>query len=88
MVCIQQIDGGKVDILDIELRKQLNLSTEDLRFADFLVKSVINDSDSDDKDMFLDGTGWEGSDEWIRYQFKVYLLHLLRSSELNGIIIY
>ena len=47
---------------------------------------MINDSDTDgeNKDIFLDGTGWEGSDEWIRYQFKVYLLHMLRSSELDG----
>lgn len=80
---IVEIDSGKVDITDIELRKQLNLSTEDLRFADYLVKTVISESDNEVKDIFLDGTGWEGSDEWIRYQFKVYLLHMLRSSELD-----
>ena len=77
-----QLDGGKVDILDVELRKQLTLTTEDLRFADFLTKTVL--SDGENGDIFVDGTGWEGSDEWIRYQFKAYLLHLLRSSEMDG----
>jgi len=62
----------------------LSLSTEDLRFADYLVKTVVSDGDTVGEDIFLDGTGWEGSDEWIRYQFKVYLLHMLRSSELDG----
>lgn len=32
------------------------------------------------KDVFLDGVGWEGGDEWIRTQFRVYLLSLLRTS--------
>lgn len=32
------------------------------------------------RDVFLDGVGWEGGDEWIRTQFRVYLLSLLRTS--------
>lgn len=28
-------------------------------------------------DVFLDGTGWEGGDEWIRAQFSAYLHALL-----------
>lgn len=32
------------------------------------------------KDSFFDGVGWEGGDEWIRNQFRVYLLCLLRTS--------
>ena len=80
------MDGGKVDVLDVELKKQLTLTTEDLRFADYLVKTVLNDSDinGENGDIFADGTGWEGGDEWIRYQFKIYLLHMLRSSEMDG----
>lgn len=40
---------------------------------------------SDEKhDVFLDGVGWEGGDEWIRTQFRVYLLCLLRTSLLPG----
>lgn len=56
---------------------------EDLRFADFLVRHVTGGADGDE-DIFLDGTGWEGGDEWLRAQFKWYLLTLLRSSQLEG----
>lgn len=47
------MDDGKIDILDPELKKQLNLTTEDLRFADHLVRHVMEDR----QDVFLDGTG-------------------------------
>ena len=30
-------------------------------------------------DIFLDGVGWEGGDEWIRAQFRMYILCLLRT---------
>ncbi|NXN17982.1 AVL9 protein, partial [Indicator maculatus] len=42
-------------------------------FADYLVKHVTENRD----DVFLDGTGWEGGDEWIRAQFSAYLHALL-----------
>lgn len=35
------------------------------------------------KDVFLDGVGWEGGDEWIRTQFRVYLLSLIRTTLHN-----
>lgn len=75
-----EIDGGRIESQDPELRRQLHLTTEDLRFADFLVKHVSEER----HDVFLDGVGWEGGDEWIRSQFKVYLLCLLRTSLLPG----
>ncbi|NXG02052.1 AVL9 protein, partial [Sakesphorus luctuosus] len=43
------------------------------RFSDYLVKHVTENRD----DVFLDGTGWEGGDEWIRAQFSAYLHALL-----------
>ncbi len=58
----------------------MHLTTEDLRFADFLVRHVAEER----HDVFLDGVGWEGGDEWIRAQFRVYLLCLLRTSLLQG----
>lgn len=64
----------------MELRRLLHLSTEDLRFADFLVRHVAEER----HDVFIDGVGWEGGDEWIRAQFRVYLLCLLRTSLLQG----
>lgn len=80
---IVEIDDSKIEIWDNDLRKQLHLTTEDLRFADYLVKNVSEDQ----QDVFLDGTGqptcWEGGDEWIRGQFKLYILCLLRTSMLQ-----
>lgn len=75
-----KVDGTRIETSDIELRRLLHLTTEDLRFADFLVKHVAEER----HDVFLDGVGWEGGDEWIRAQFRVYLLCLLRTSLLQG----
>merc|ERR1711953_253990 len=70
---------GKIDILDPELKKALHLTTEDLRFIDYLIKQVSNENNGS-SDIFLDGVGWEGGDEWVRAQFRLYLLCLLRTS--------
>ncbi|XP_022099015.1 late secretory pathway protein AVL9 homolog [Acanthaster planci] len=71
-----EVEEGKVIVFDPELRKQLSLSTADLRFVDFLIKNVSDKSE----DVYLNNTGWEGGDEWIRAQFKVYLLSLLATA--------
>lgn len=75
-----QVDEASVQIQDPELRKVLSLTTADLRFADYLVKHVTENRD----DVFLDGTGWEGGDEWIRSQFVIYLHSLLSSALQEG----
>jgi len=75
---IIDIDEDKLDILDMDLRRDLSLTTEDLRFIDGIVRVVANEGDS--ADTFLNGVGWEGGDEWIRSQFRFYLTCLLRSS--------
>lgn len=74
------MEGARVETQDPELRRHLHLTTEDLRFADFIVRHVAEER----HDVFLDGVGWEGGDEWIRSQFRVYLLCLLRTSLLQG----
>uniref|UniRef100_A0A667Y902 AVL9 homolog (S. cerevisiase) n=1 Tax=Myripristis murdjan TaxID=586833 RepID=A0A667Y902_9TELE len=71
-----EVDEARIQIQDPELRKMLSLTTADLRFADYLVKHVTENRE----DVFLDGTGWEGGDEWIRAQFTLYLQTLLSSS--------
>ena len=38
---ITQVGEGKIEIYDAELRRQLNPTTADLRFADSIVKSVL-----------------------------------------------
>lgn len=71
-----EVEEARIQIQDPELRKALSLTTADLRFADYLVKHVTENRD----DVFLDGTGWEGGDEWIRAQFTLYLHSLLSSA--------
>uniref|UniRef100_T1L566 AVL9/DENND6 domain-containing protein n=1 Tax=Tetranychus urticae TaxID=32264 RepID=T1L566_TETUR len=83
---IIEVDGAKIEINDPELRKRVTLSTEDLRFADYLVKAalegqVINKNSNTVQLVPNDGSSWEGCDDWLRYQFKIYLLHLLRTSQ-------
>uniref|UniRef100_A0A1A8GBH6 AVL9 homolog (S. cerevisiase) n=2 Tax=Nothobranchius korthausae TaxID=1143690 RepID=A0A1A8GBH6_9TELE len=73
---VVEVEEARVQIQDPELRKILSLTTADLRFADYLVKHVTENRD----DVFLDGTGWEGGDEWIRAQFTLYLHSLLSSA--------
>ncbi|XP_043830945.1 late secretory pathway protein AVL9 homolog [Dromiciops gliroides] len=73
---IVEVEEAVVHIHDPELRKILSPTTADLRFADHLVKHVTENRD----DVFLDGTGWEGGDEWIRAQFAVYVHALLAAS--------
>ncbi|KAI1299283.1 Late secretory pathway protein AVL9 -like protein [Halotydeus destructor] len=77
---IVELDNCKLDIIDPDLKKILTLSTEDLRFADVLVKHSAEESNSELVSS-SNGISWEGGDEWLRYMFKLYVLHLLRSSE-------
>ncbi|XP_033103188.1 late secretory pathway protein AVL9 homolog [Anneissia japonica] len=71
---IVEPDEGKMLILDNDLKRELSLSTADFRFADVIVKSVMGDND-----IMFDGTGWEGGNEWIRSQFRQYMISLLAS---------
>ncbi|XP_031439468.1 late secretory pathway protein AVL9 homolog [Clupea harengus] len=73
---IVDVEEARIQIQDPELRRLLSLTTADLRFADYLVKHVTENRE----DVFLDGTGWEGGDEWIRAQFNLYVLSLLSST--------
>lgn len=73
-----EVDTAKIETDSTELKRLLHLSTEDLRFADYIVKHVAEEK----HDVFVDDVGWEGGDEWIRMQFKIYLMSLLRTSLL------
>jgi len=71
---------NRIDIADPELRRQLELTEEDKRFADHVVRHVGQDRTN----TFLDGVGWEGGDDWLRAQFESYLLFMLRAYLLGG----
>ena len=63
---VVEMESDKTEVQDPELKKALNLTTEDLRFVDNVIKHVSEES----SDAFLDGVGWEGGDEWVRAQFR------------------
>lgn len=68
------VENANIDMLDAEVRRQLVLSTEDLRFMDYLLKHV--QSPKEDA---------EGSEHWIRDQFQGYILALLRTAVAVGV---
>lgn len=63
------IENVSLEINDTELRRQLVLTTEDLRFMDFILKHVQSPKEEG-----------EGSELWIRKQFQGYLLALLKAT--------
>ena len=73
-----QFEGGKVEILDPELKKATSLSTEDSRFMDYLVRRVL---ESTNGEITPDGTcktgcKRQGADDWVRKAFWVYFVRL------------
>lgn len=77
------MEDGSIDILDPMLKRLVTLTTPDLRFSEHIVRQVTQDGGNGrnaDSDNFLDGVGWEGGDEWLRAQFKYYLMCLMRTS--------
>lgn len=67
------VEAGTIETNDLDLRRQLVLTTEDLRFVDFLIRHVQNPKE-----------GAEGSESWIREQFQGYMLALLKMSTMQG----
>ena len=70
-------DDGLVNFQDPQTRTQLHLTSADLRFCSLLTQTVQEHSDPDEPMTF------PGSSEWVRAQFKIYLLSLLAAGE-NG----
>lgn len=66
------IEGGSIETANVDIRKQLTLTTEDLRFVDFIMRHVQAPKENA-----------EGSEHWIREQFQGYMLALLRTSLLT-----
>lgn len=76
---------GRIEFEDSDLKKLLTLTTEDLRFADFICKHAITCNPSlDPRSVARESfDAFEGGDDWLRIQFNVYLLHALRTSLLR-----
>lgn len=67
------VENAVIDVYDMDLKRQTQLSTEDLRFADFIIRNVQNPKEDA-----------EGSEVWIREQFYGYMVALLKSSLCAG----
>ncbi|BET03358.1 Transport protein Avl9 [Nesidiocoris tenuis] len=74
---IVELETGIIETADPDLKRMLHLSTEDLRFGEYLDRRTRTTDDA-----YTDGVGWEGGGEWIRTQFHAYTLALLRTSIL------
>lgn len=61
------IESTSIEAYDQDLRRQLTLTTEDLRFIDFIVRHVQFPKEDA-----------EGSEQWVRNQFRGYMLALIR----------
>lgn len=70
-------DQGSVSFQDSQTGSQLHLTSADLRFCSLLSQTVNEHSGTDEP------TTFPGSSEWVKAQFKVYLLSLLATGE-NG----
>ncbi|VDM76058.1 unnamed protein product [Strongylus vulgaris] len=68
IVTIDDQGSGQVTLLDPNLKRELNLTSADLRFGDYIMKNVEDNRRST--------ALFEGSDEWLRLQMREYLLSM------------
>ena len=78
---LYNIDTRQLIINKPELRTTLLLTSPDLRFSDSLRESVTTHKEAGGEG--VRPGDWEGGEEWVRGQFKSYLLSLL-STTLRG----
>jgi hypothetical protein len=62
------VPNQNIDFIDLEMKRCLTLTTEDLRFFEHLIKGIENPR--------ADGYG---TDSWIREQFESYFTSMLRT---------
>ncbi|XP_035778446.1 late secretory pathway protein AVL9 homolog [Anopheles albimanus] len=67
------VEGGIIEMLDLETKRQLHLTTEDLRFIDYVVRNAQTPREDA-----------EGSEGWIRNQLYGYTVALLKTSLEEG----
>ncbi|XP_035900998.1 late secretory pathway protein AVL9 homolog [Anopheles stephensi] len=66
---IIDVETAIIDVLDVDTKREIQLSTEDLRFVDFVVRHVQTPKEDA-----------EGSETWIRDQLYGYMVALLKTS--------
>jgi Transport protein Avl9 len=74
------VQTQQIDLIDVELKKCLQLTTEDLRFFEHILKGI--ESPKVDEEQII------GSDHWIRKQFESYFTSMLRTAYGKSIFIF
>ena len=74
-----KVESCQLEFHDDNLSTLLELTTADLRFISFLVQHVGEAAEGD-----IASTSWEGSEDWLRAQFRLYLLSLLTTTLESG----
>lgn len=64
------VPSQSIEYIDMELKKCLQLTTEDLRFFEYVMKGIENPSEEQGV----------GTDQWIRKQFESYFISMLRTN--------
>lgn len=67
---IVDVSSQNIDIIDLELKKSIQLTTEDLRFFEHIMKGI----ESPRADTGI------GTDNWIRMQFESYFVSMLKTN--------
>ncbi|KAJ6637557.1 Late secretory pathway protein AVL9 like [Pseudolycoriella hygida] len=70
-VVLIDVDNCTIETMDVDLKRQLTLTTEDLRFVDYIVRHAQ-----------MPKQDAEGSQDWIREQFAGYTVAMVRTSLL------
>lgn len=72
------METGLVDILSHDLQPLLHLTSADLRFCSLLSSGTQGDTSPVSPHS---AAGWYGSDDWVRMQFKMYIVSLLATCQ-------
>lgn len=71
------MEDGLIDFSDPKLGTTLYLTAADLRFCDYVSRSVLDVVAATTN---LATSSWFGSNEWVKSQYRIYLLSLLATS--------
>lgn len=80
---VYNIDLNQLYTNNSHMHTMLKLSSADLRFFNVLLEAARTQIESNEGELSVKPTNWYGSEEWLRSQFKSYLLGLLATT-LSG----
>ncbi|KAK6038881.1 hypothetical protein COOONC_23614, partial [Cooperia oncophora] len=72
IVTIDEQDIGQIEFVDANLKREVPLTSADLRFCDYILKNIEENKKST--------AVFEGNDEWLRLRMREYLLAMGASS--------